>query len=207
MEIASLNVNNRNGVGKNNARRTRRIGHIPGVIYDINGNKLVEIEKKDLDAVLSHNRYNAIVNISIGNEIIKAMIMDVQYHPISKELIHVDFKPVTDHTKIHTHIPIRFIGAREIELTGGILQRQRQDVEVECTADNVPKYLEADISRLGLGQSFKVYDMEIAQELTMITKPTEVLVTLTSPDDYVEKEVEELDIGNDGIEENRVEEC
>ncbi len=202
MEIARLDVNNRNGVGKNDARRTRRIGYIPGVIYDISGNKLVEIKKRDIDAVLSHNGYNAIVNISIGNEMIKAMIMDVQYHPISKELIHVDFKPVTDHTKIHTHIPIKFIGAREIERIGGILQKQRQDVEVECTADNVPKYIEADISRLGIGQSFKVYDMEIAEELTMITKPTEVLVTLTSPDDYVEDEEEKLDIEDNEINED-----
>ncbi|MBZ4644848.1 MAG: large subunit ribosomal protein [Petroclostridium sp.] len=186
MEIPVLNANYRIGVGKNSARRSRNIGQIPGVVYDSDLNKLIGIDKKDLDSVLAHYGENALVNIQLGGDTIKSMIVEVQHHPVSRQVMHVDFKPVRDDTRVRAHIPIKFIGMAEVERSGGILQRQRQEIEVECAADRVPKFINIDLSRLAVGQSFKVLDIEIAEELSILTKPTEVIATLTAANNFVE---------------------
>ncbi|MDK2798457.1 MAG: large subunit ribosomal protein [Clostridiales bacterium] len=188
MEIPAVNVNYRIGVGKNSAHRTRENGQVPGVVYDANANKLIEIDKKTLESILTKYGENTLVNLQLGDETIKSMIMEVQHHPVNNQVIHVDFKPVQNDTRVRTHVPIRFIGTSEVKRNGAILQKQRQEIEVECVADKVPKYIEVDLSQLAVGQSFKVQDIEVAEELIVLTEPTEVLTTLTSASNYVEPE-------------------
>lgn len=186
MNIPAVNADYRIGVGSCSAGRSRRMGQIPAIIYDSQLNKMIEVNKKDLDSLLHTYGDNCVVNVRLGGDTIQSMIMEVQRHPISNEPIHIDFKPVSDTIKVHTRIPVRFIGLDQVKQSGGILQKQRQEIEVECMPQHVPKYITADLSNLTVGQSFTVQDIEIAEELTMLTKPTEVLATLTSPDNYVE---------------------
>ncbi|NLY44045.1 MAG: 50S ribosomal protein L25 [Clostridiaceae bacterium] len=185
MDVPVLRVNYRIGSGKNSARRSRRAGQVPGVIYDAVKNKLISVEKKELDAILHDYGENALVNLELGDEHIKSIIAQVQRHPVSQQAIHVDFKPVQEDMRVRAHVPIRFIGVSEIERNGGIVQRQRQEIEVECSADRVPKYIPVDLGKLAVGQNLKVQDIEISEELSILTKPTEVIATLTLPSNYV----------------------
>lgn len=188
MQLPVLNANYRIGVGTGSAHRSRAKGQIPAVVYDIDANKIIEVDKKDLESLLTIYGNNALINVQLGENRIKCLIREVQYHPIHRNIIHVDFKPVNEDTRIHTRVPIRFTGVKESARTGGILQKQRQNIEVECLASSVPKYISADIGRLAIGESFSVQDIEIAEELTLLTRPDEVLVTLIAPKDYAESE-------------------
>jgi len=193
MEIPVLNVEYRADTGKNSAHRSRKRGNVPGVIYDPNQNKLIEVDKKELENILSRYGVNALVNIKLGNDTIKTIIKEVQHDPINSQVIHIDFKPVDDNTKVRTHVPIRFVGVNAAERTGGILQRHRQEVEIECAADRVPKYVNVDLSKLSLGQSIKVQDIEFAEELTLLTKPTEVIAALTPPVNFIVDDEEDIE--------------
>lgn len=184
MEVPVLNATYRIGVGKNSAKRARNIGQVPGVIYDEALNKLIGIEQRELDTVLNQYGQNAVVEVKIGEDRIKSVIAEVQHDPINRQVVHIDFKPVNERSKVRAHIPVKFIGTEDAERIGGIIQKQKQEIEVECTADSVPKYITADLSQLNVGQSFKVQDIEIAEELTILTKPIEVLATLTAPANY-----------------------
>ncbi|WHH59107.1 50S ribosomal protein L25 [Petroclostridium sp. X23] len=186
METPTLNAYYRKGIGTNSAHRTRSIGQVPAVVYDATANKMIGIEKKDLDTLLTQHGDNAILNVQLGDETVRAMIKEVQYHPVTNQVIHVDLKPVEQDSKVRTHVPIRFIGTDYVERSNGILQKQKQEIEVECAADRVPKFINADLSKLAVGQSFKVLDLEVAEELSILTRPSEVLVTLTAANNFVE---------------------
>ena len=188
MEMPVLNASYRAQSGTNSAHRARNLGQVPGVIYDANLNKLIEVDKKELDTVIHHYGENAMVNVNIGEQSVKTMIKDIQYHPVNQQVIHIDFKPVSDSTRVRTRVPVRFIGVPEAERHGGIIQKQKQEIEVECVADKVPKFLNADLSQLEVGDNFKVQDMEFAEELTLLTKPNEVLALLIPKSNYVEQE-------------------
>lgn len=181
MNIPSIEANYRIGVGSASAERTRKVGYVPAVIYDEQLNKSVQIDKQNLDYLIKNYGDNTVVNVQVGDDVIKSMIMNVQRHPISNQVIHIDLKPVNQDTRVHTQVPIRFIGLEQVKRSGGILQKQRSQVEIECVADNVPKYLMVDLSNLSVGDSYTVQDMEFAEELTLITKTNEVIATLTSP--------------------------
>lgn len=188
MDMPVLNASYRAESGKNSAHRARNLGQVPGVIYDANLNKLIEVDKKELDTVIHNYGQNAMVFVNVGDQSLKTMIKEVQYHPVNQEVIHIDFKPVSDSTRVRTRVPVRFVGVPEAERHGGIIQKQKQEIEVECVADKVPKFLNADVSQLEVGGNFKVQDMEFAEELTLLTRPNEVLALLIPKTNYVEQE-------------------
>ncbi|MGE4282715.1 MAG: 50S ribosomal protein L25 [Clostridia bacterium] len=193
METPTLNAYDRMGMGKNSAHKVREMGQVPAIIYDIALNKMIAIEKKDLDAILIHYGENAIVNLQLGEESIKSIIKEVQYHPVTNQVIHVDLKPIQQDTRIRTHVPVHLVGNEYIDRSGGVLQKQRQEIEVECMADRIPKFINADISGLSVGQSFKVLDLEVAEELSILTKPNEVIVTLTAANNFGQTEENEAE--------------
>lgn len=184
MKTPVIIANYRIGTGTGSAHRTRRIGQVPGIVYDNAANKIVCMNKKDLDLLIAANGINAVVDLQLGDSTIKAMIVDVQYHPVTKDVIHIDFKPVFSDSKVHTHVPIRFIGMEYAESNGGIVQKQKQSIEIRCSADKIPKFIPVDLNGLRPGQSFKVQDVEFAEEFTILDKPTEVLALITTPNNY-----------------------
>ncbi len=181
MNIPSIEVDYRIGAGSASSERVRKAGYVPAVIYDEKCNKMVQIEKQALDYLIKNYGSNTLVEIQVGDDAIKSILMHIQHHPITNQVIHIDLKPINEETRVHTHIPIRFIGLEDIKKSGGVLQKQRSQVEVACMANNVPKYLTADLSSLAVGDSYTLKDMEFAEELTLITKTHEVIATLISP--------------------------
>ena len=211
MQIQEVQANYRHGIGSNYARRCRNNGLVPAVIYDSFSNKVIELDKREIEMILKQYGNHAIVNLQVGPENIKSMIMEVQHDPVNHQIIHVDFKPVTENMRVRTSIPIRFIGAANIERSGAIIQKQRQELEIECLVDRVPKYIDVDLSQLSAGHSFKVQDVEIAEDLTIMTKPEEVLATITTSSNRTEEQTTEKpsnetdDKERDGNEQNNEE--
>jgi len=159
MAMMELAADRRRGRGKEINRKRRAEGKIPGVIYGKGlESRAIEFDRKSLEKFLdTARRGTVIVRMTVrdggdGKESY-AVLKEVQTHPRTDRVTHVDFYEVALGQKFRVEVPIRIRGkAAGIEL-GGILDVVMRTLEVECTPANVPEFIEVDVAPLGIGQS------------------------------------------------------
>jgi large subunit ribosomal protein L25 len=162
MDLAA--VRRRDG-GKEINRKRRAGGKVPGVIYGRGlETRSLEFDRKPLEKFLETARHGTVVVMMTvtdgadGKESY-AVLKEVQTHPLSDRVTHVDFYEVALGQKFRVEIPLRVRGkAAGIEM-GGILEVVTRSLEVECTPDNVPEFIEIDVTPLGIGQSLHLADL------------------------------------------------
>src|SRR5579863_6433037 len=139
---------------KNTARRVRRDGKIPGVVYGANKEAVsVSLDPRQVSRILrSQAGHNTIFDLSLNGEQTKAMIVDWQYEPIKGALMHVDLKRIAMDQKLHVRVPIVLKGEAEgVKTQGGILEHVLREVEIECLPQDIPASIEVDVSHLVFG--------------------------------------------------------
>ena len=162
MELAA--VRRRDG-GKEINRKRRAGGKVPGVIYGKGlETRSLEFDRKPLEKFLDTARHGTVVvkmtvSDDAGGKESYAVLKEVQTHPLSDRVTHVDFYEVALGQKFRVEVPLRVRGkAAGIEM-GGILEVVTRSLEVECTPDNVPEFLEVDVTPLAIGQSLHLGDI------------------------------------------------
>lgn len=185
MEYPKLNMEIRdNGnIGGRKPRRLRKEGYIPGVIYGMGKEPVsTKISAADLRSFLSGSGKNSVFYTEFAEEFnVSALIKDIQYHPVTKDVIHIDIQRVSMDEKIETNVPVRIIGAEKVKRNGGIIQHQLHEVSIEALPLNVPKYVNADITDMVPGQNFTASMLEIPEGVTLLTPPDEVILSITHP--------------------------
>lgn len=163
----------RHDMGKGASRRLRREEKVPGVIYG--GGKApvsLTFEHKFVAKALENEAfYSHILTLKTGSEIERVILKDVQRHPFKPRVIHVDFQRVRADEKIHMHIPLHFKGAEEapgVKDAGGVVSHIMSDVEVSCLPDNLPEYLEVDISEMQLNQILHLSDIKLPNGVEIV---------------------------------------
>lgn len=191
MRNVSLTSSLRNEVGTNASHRVRRSGNVPGIIYGHNfANYALEFDYNTLNKLIRDNGENAIVNVVINSTPHTAMIKEVQRDIISGEITHIDLQQVNTSEKIHTSIPILLSG--KDKLMDGVLQQQIMKLDVECYPTDVPKNVSVDISSLALGDTFRVSDVEMGEEITILNDMQEIIALISGADDHRLDEDEEV---------------
>lgn len=170
----------REKTGKNAAHKIRAAGYIPAVVYDNTQNKVINVSREDMLEALKKQGDSALVEIKMGPSIINALIKEVQRDPVSGDLLHVDFKPVDMNKIVHTKVPVKFTGNDMLKRQGGVIQSQKSEIEVEGKPDSLPKSVNIDVSKFNLGDSIKVSDVEIAGEISIVSRPDEVIATIAN---------------------------
>ncbi|MEW6719283.1 MAG: 50S ribosomal protein L25 [Thermodesulfobacteriota bacterium] len=166
MAMMELAAERRRDTGKEINRKRRAAGRVPGVIYGRGlETRSIEFERKPLEKFLdTARRGTVIVKMTVrdggdGKESF-AVLKEVQTNPRTDQVTHVDFYEVALGQKFRVEVPIRIRGkAAGIEL-GGILEVVMRSLEVECTPDQVPEFIEADVSSLGIGQSLSLGNLQ-----------------------------------------------
>ena len=177
----------RSEVGTNASHRTREAGYIPAVIYSRNINPLpVQVERKYLEGILRTQGSNTLVSIDIGNNSYTTYIKEIQRHPVTKEIIHMDFQQVEQNEDIYITIPVVLRGRSQVEKSGVVVQQQLKEIEVKCTTSNIPKKLEFDISKFGIGESLRVADLEISEEISIVNDPQSIIASVATLKQEVE---------------------
>lgn len=152
-----LEASVRHNIGKGASRRLRREEKVPGVLYG-GGEEPVALtfEHKHVAKSLEMEAfYSHIVTLKTDAKSERVILKDVQRHPYKPRILHVDFQRVRADEKLHMHIPLHFIGADiapGVKDMGGIVSHIISDVEVSCLPDNLPEYLELDISDMQINQ-------------------------------------------------------
>ena len=159
MQTITISGKARTNVGKVATKADRAAGNVPCVMYA--GNEVVHFTTtlSELRGILyTPNFYKAIINID--GTIHEALLKDVQMHPITEEIRHIDFHKLTQGVPVTVEIPIRIVGQSPGVKEGGKLLVKVRKVKVKSTPENLKDAIDIDISELKLGQSFKVRDIK-----------------------------------------------
>ena len=173
-----LDVYVRPMAGKSHSKKDRKSGLVPAVIYDSEHN-CVHLHQEQILWFLKKYGDSGLVELKIGEETIPVLIKEVQRHPISGELLHVDFKPVTSNKNIFTKVPINFVNSNNVSRKGGVIQTQKSDLEIECQVKNIPRSINVDMSKHNVGTTLKVKDIEVSEEISIINNPEDVVAIIS----------------------------
>jgi large subunit ribosomal protein L25 len=175
----------REDFGKNNARRTRVAGRIPGVVYGGGGPVIpVSVDPIGIRTILhSETGHNSIFTLNVrGKAPARAMIRDWQADPIKGGLLHVDLVRIALDAKLKLKVAIHITGeAKGVKLDGGVFEFLLREVELECLPDDIPEAINVDISALGLGQSLRVSDLKVGEKVKVLTDAKTVVAHIVSP--------------------------
>ncbi len=168
-----LQANPRTPGTKNDARRVRREGKVPAVLYGAGKDAVsVALDPRHVSRILhSQTGHNTIFDLALdGGEQTKAMIVDWQYEPIKGALMHIDLKRIAMDKKLTVSVPIVLKGeAVGVKQEGGILEQLLREVEIECLPADIPSAIEADISALTFGVVLRVSDLAHGDKLAFLT--------------------------------------
>jgi large subunit ribosomal protein L25 len=203
-ESTKLSINARDPEGSRTARRLRRSGEVPGVIYGGDG----EPSHFSVDARILRNtlaRSGAILDISIdGGTAAPVLVKDLQRHPVRGEIMHVDFLRVNMNETIQTTVVLELLGADDAPgvVEGGVLSQETREVNIEALPGNIPDTITHDVSGMQINETLTLSAVTVPEGITLLDDLEEtVIATITPP--TVETETDDIEVetgivGEDG---------
>ena len=165
--------------GKNEARRTRREGHIPAVVYGAYKDPVsVAVNPREiLKIVRSKTGFNTIFNLTVaGGETTPVMVVDQQVDPIKGTLLHADLKRIDLTKRIRVSVPVHTTGeAHGVKVQGGLLEVITRAIEIECLPDEIPEGFTVDVTELMIGQSKRAADVALSGSMKLVSPPDAVI--------------------------------
>ncbi|MBU0694293.1 MAG: 50S ribosomal protein L25 [Candidatus Omnitrophica bacterium] len=207
MERIKLTANFREKTGKKETKKIKREGSIPAICYGKDINIPIILTHSTLKILRSiHFSESTIIDMEIVDsakclneakgakekKVFAVLIKDLQVHPLSEEITHIDFMKVSLDAAIIVKVPLSLKGEAKGVKEGGVLEQILWELEIEGLPLDVPQNLEVDICHLEVGHSLHVGDIKIADNLKIITSSKEPFVTVTAKLEEVEETGEAL---------------
>lgn len=198
MKEVSLSGSVRSNVGKKDAKAVRVNGDIPCVIYGTGKQIHFSVKHIEMEKLVYTPDVN-IISLEIGGTNYRSIIQDIQFHPVTDKIVHIDFIELQENKRVKVSIPLNLFGRSTGVLSGGKLQQIFKRVKVFALPNDIPASIEVDITKLKIGQSIRIKDINTAA-LNIINAPNAVVCSVkmargavanTSQDDIEEEEVEE----------------
>ncbi len=168
----------RSSRGKNEARRTRRAGQIPAVVYGAFQDAIsISVNPREITKILRTTGYNTIFNLAIGSgDTTPVMVVDEQVDPIRGELLHADFKRIDLSKRLRVSVPVLTEGeAKGIKLQGGLLEVITRAIEIECLPDEIPEKFTVDVTELMIGQAKRASDIDLPGSVRLVSSGDSVI--------------------------------
>ncbi len=215
MKRKKLLVETRNKKGKEENKRLRNSGYVPGVLYSPRDkeNLLLKVPEKELHHFLSDKKHShGIIDLKIKKDDAKdltrlAVIKDFQYDSLQKRINHFDFYGVTMKEKVTLQVPIVLEGEPKGIKEGGILDISLREIEVECLPVDAPEAITVDISQLGFNDVITLQDIELPKDIKLLTDIDRTIASVVAPtkeEELVsgeeEAEAEEAEEGEEKVE-------
>jgi large subunit ribosomal protein L25 len=185
----------RNSNGTGPARRMRKTGRVPGVVYGAGKeSQAIELDHNALSRHLKMEAFHAsILDMTVDGSREKVLLRDVQWHPWRAEVLHVDFQRIAADRKIHMKVPLHFVNAETCPgvKEGGIISHVMNDIDIQCLPDDLPEYVEVDLGALDIGQSIHVNELVMAKGVELVPRlrqDNSVVATLTLPRAAIEEQ-------------------
>jgi large subunit ribosomal protein L25 len=174
MKTVSLSGSLRENVGKKDAKKHRKEGNVPCVMYG---------GKEQIHFVASDKAFRkliftpevCIVNLDIAGKTYNTVIQDVQYHPVTDTLLHIDFLEIQPEKPVNIGVPVKVIGTAPGVLKGGKLILKTRKLKIQALMQNLPDEITVSIDPLDIGDSVKVKDLAV-ENITFMDSPNTIII-------------------------------
>ncbi|MDX1439530.1 MAG: 50S ribosomal protein L25 [Rubricoccaceae bacterium] len=191
MQTISLNVQKRE-TGKTATKAIRREDLVPCVLYGSHTEpKHFSAGTLDLRPLI-HTSETYLVSIKADGEEYECILKSVDFHPVTDQPLHVDFQALTRGEAITVTVPIRLEGQAQGVKDGGNLSQPLNEITIHCLPKDIPGRIAIDVTPLVIGDSLHVSDLNLPEEIELLTDPSRTIVTVSAPRLEEEPEVEEV---------------
>lgn len=201
MKSITINGSKRESVGKKATKALRNAGEVPCVLYG--GDKPVHFSAAELafsKLVYTPNAHTVVIALDNGDSM-DAVLQDIQFHPVTDRILHVDFYQLFQDKEIAMDIPVRLVGNSKGVKNGGVLRRNNRKLRVKALPTNLPDFIEIDITPMKIGSKFYVGDLDQEKYRFLHTDNTVVCQIKTARTAIADEEDdEELEEGAEGAE-------
>ena len=176
MKSITINGSQRESVGKKSTKALRNAGQVPCVLYG--GDKPVHFSAAELafsKLVYTPNAHTVVIELE-GGTVFNAILQDIQFHPVTDNILHVDFYQVFEDKEITMDIPLNFIGNPRGVRNGGVLRKNKRSLRVKALPGNLPDFIDANIEDLKIGN--KLYITKLENEAYTFMHPDNTVVCL-----------------------------
>ena len=156
MKSITINGSQRESVGKVSTKALRNAGMVPCVVYG--GDKAVHFSAAELafsKLVYTPNAHTVVIALDNGTSI-NAILQDIQFHPVSDKILHIDFYQLSDDKEVTMNIPVNIIGSAPGVMAGGVLSRNQRKLRIKALPANLPDFIDADVSALNIGDKLVI---------------------------------------------------
>ena len=186
MAMQELTVTQREGTGKQAAKRLRRQGQIPAILYGGAAPQTIAVDPKAvLKMIHGHEGTTQLLNLKFdggSTSARMAIIRDMQFDPVSEDLLHVDLQEVSADRAITVRVAVHPVGeAVGVRDTKGILNLVLHELEISCLPTNIPPRIDADVSQLAIGDVLTVRDLVVPEGVRILNDPGQAIATVSPP--------------------------
>ena len=210
-DITTISADQRERVGKGSARAARRAGLVPAVIYGDKKEPLgINMSTREITKIVHQpGIFGRLLDIVVDGKKNMVLTRDIQFHPVSDNILHMDFLRVSGSAKVAVGVPVEFINedicpALKI---GGVLNVVRHEIELNCPATDIPEKITIDLDGLKIGDSIHISAVDLPEGVApTITDRDFTVASLQSPGGGVKNEDEDVDVDGEETEEEETSE-
>ena len=189
-QYEQLNLAERAEKGGRSARILRKDGIIPANYY-YKGEENINLSVVKLELLKSLRSGHRIFEVNLKGSTQYVMLKEIQYHPVTDDIVHIDLMRIRRDEKMTISVPLVLEGIAEGVKEGGVMMQNLNVIEISCLPADVPEQLAIDVSDLELNTSLNVEDLEVSEELEVLTSDELTIVSCQLPKEEVEEEPEE----------------
>lgn len=180
METIAIQASKREVNRSKGAREVRRNGLIPSVLYAKDGVEHIAVDFNDLRYLVYTPDFK-VAEMDIEGEKVKCILKDIQFHPVTEEIVHADFLKLIPGHKVRVEIPVHFEGTPPGLRSGGKLIRKIRKISIRTIPEYLMDEMVLDISHLNLGDSVRVRDIDVEDEVEILDPPNQPVASIEIP--------------------------
>lgn len=192
MATAQFSAVPRTDVGTGAARKLRRKGQVPAVIYGHGRDpQSLLLDGRDFDRLLERISYaSTVIELDVDGKVAMTLIRDIQRHPFKNDVLHVDFQELVAGEKVTVDVPVVFIGVPDgVRNGGGILDQIMHEVTIHVDPSSIPNHLDLDVTELAIGHGLHVRDLKMPEGVEAMDDEDATICVVTAPKTVVEEVV------------------
>jgi len=191
-KFEKLNVDIRKEHGTSAARRARLQNKVPAVVYHSGIEAIpLSVDKTSLNKALRTGQMIFEVNVEDKNQFV--LVKEIQYHPVTDEIIHIDFQKVKEDEKISLEVAVRSSGEAQGVKLGGLLVQMLNSVTIKCKPAEIPEFLEIDVTDMEMNTNLFVKDITLPTDVEMLTAEDIAVVSVQEPKQEKEEVAEDTE--------------